>query len=418
MSTDEMNTDAPSSTPRTGTTGGPVGADRVENREPAWLLVTRREIVSRITDKSFLIGTVLMIAMIVGFIGFTAWQDERTDEVTLGATPDAVAMATAIADNASEVDDRVEVTLVELDDEQDARTAVREQDVDAWLHPVDGGWELTTESSEEDSLTDVARVVVRQQVLADNAAELGTSVDDLEAGSTVSTAFLRGDAEKAGVAEAVGFVFVFLFYFAALVFGMQLASSVIEEKQSRIVEIIAAAIPLRHLLAGKVLGNTALAVIQLLVYLAVGLVGMSFTSFKSYVPALSGPTAWFIGFFLAGFIALACLWAVAGSLASRTEDLQATSTPLTMLMLVMFFGGLSLDGRGQVIASFVPPVSAVVMPKRILAGGVAWWEPLVALGLLAVFAAITVWVGERLYRRALLQTGGRVSLRQAWSAAE
>ena len=418
MSTDEMSTDAKSSTTRTGTTGGPVVADRDENREPAWLLVTRREIVSRITDKSFLIGTVLMIAMIVGFIGFTAWQDERTDEVTLGATPDAVAMATAIADNASEVDDRVEVTLVELDDEQDARTAVREQDVDAWLHPVDGGWELTTESSEEDSLTDVARVVVRQQVLADNAAELGTSVDDLEAGSTVSTAFLRGDAEKAGVAEAVGFVFVFLFYFAALVFGMQLASSVIEEKQSRIVEIIAAAIPLRHLLAGKVLGNTALAVIQLLVYLGVGLVGLSFTSFKSYVPALSGPTAWFIGFFLAGFIALACLWAVAGSLASRTEDLQATSTPLTMLMLVMFFGGLSLDGRGQVIASFVPPVSAVVMPKRILAGGVAWWEPLVALGLLAVFAAIPVGVGERLYRRALLQTGGRVSLRQAWSAAE
>ena len=206
-------------------------------------------------------------------------------------------------------------------------------------------------------------------MLADNAAGVGTTVEALEAGSTVSTAFLRGDAEKAGVAEAVGFVFVFLFYFAALIFGMQLASSVIEEKQSRIVEIIAAAIPLRHLLAGKVLGNTALAVIQLLVYLAVGLVGLSFTSYKSYVPALSGPTAWFIGFFLAGFVALACLWAVAGSLASRTEDLQATSTPLTMLMLVMFFGGLSLDGRGQVIASFIPPVSAVVMPKRILAGG-------------------------------------------------
>jgi ABC-2 type transport system permease protein len=392
--------------------------DSTENREPAWLLVTRREIVSRITDKSFLIGTVLMVAMLVGFIGFSAWQDERTDEVTLGATPDAVAMATAIADNAAEFDDKVDVTLVELDDEAAAKTALTEEEVDAWLHPVDGGWELTTESSEQDSLTDVTRVVVRQQVLAENAAGVGSTVEALEAGSSVSTAFLRGDAEKAGVAEAVGFVFVFLFYFAALIFGMQLASSVIEEKQSRIVEIIAAAIPLRHLLAGKVLGNTALAVIQLMVYLAVGLVGLSFTSYKSYVPALSGPTAWFIGFFLAGFIALACLWAVAGSLASRTEDLQATSTPLTMLMLVMFFGGLSLDGRGQVIASFIPPVSAVVMPKRILAGGVGWWEPLVALGLLAVFAAVTVWVGERLYRRALLQTGGRVSLRQAWSAAE
>ena len=392
--------------------------DRGGTGEPAWLLVTRREVVSRITDKSFLLGTAFMVVLIAGFIGFSAWQEERTDAVTLGATPDSVAMAGVIEDMAPEVDENVEVTVVELADRDAAETALREEEVDAWLHPVDGGWQLTSESSEQGALTDVTSAVVRQQVLADNAASVGSTVEQLEAGSTVTTEFLRGDAEKASVAEAVGFVFVFLFYFAALVFGMQLASSVIEEKQSRIVEIIAAAIPVRHLLAGKVLGNTALAVIQLMVYLAVGLVGLSFTSYKSYVPALSGPTAWFIAFFLAGFVALACLWAVAGSLASRTEDLQTTSTPLTMLMLVMFFGGLSLDGRGQVIASFVPPVSAVVMPKRILAGGVEWWEPLVALGLLAVFAAVTVWIGERLYRRALLQTGGRVSLRQAWSTAE
>ncbi|RYB93107.1 ABC transporter permease [Nocardioides oleivorans] len=386
--------------------------------EPGWLLVTRREVVSRITDKSFLIGTVLMVVMLVGFIGFTAWQDGRTSDYDLAATPDAVAMATLVADNASAVDDKVNVTLVEVDDEDAAKAALGDEDVDAWLHPTDDGWQLTSDSSEQGSLTTVVESVVRQQVLADNASAVGSSVEALEEGSTVSTDFLRGDAEKANVAEAVGFVFVFLFYFAALIFGMQLASSVIEEKQSRIVEIIAAAIPLRHLLAGKVLGNTALAVVQLLVYVAVGLIGLTFTPYKSYVPALSGPTVWFIGFFLAGFIALACLWAVAGSLASRTEDLQATSTPLTMLMLAMFFGGLSLDGRGQVIASFIPPVSAVVMPKRILAGGVDWWEPLVALGLLAVFAAVTVMVGERLYRRALLQTGGRVSLRQAWSSAE
>ncbi|GAA5115225.1 ABC transporter permease [Alloalcanivorax gelatiniphagus] len=399
-----MSTDSTDSTDRTN--------------EPAWMLVTRREVVSRITDKSFLLGTAFMVVLIAGFIGFSAWQEERTDKVTLAATPDAVAMATAIRDGAPEVDDNVQVTVLEVDDQDAAESALTEDEADAWLHPTDEGWQLTSESSEQDSLSAVTRAVVRQAVLAENAAGAGTSVEALEAGSTVSTDFLRGDAERAGVAEAVGFVFVFLFYFAALVFGMQLASSVIEEKQSRIVEIIAAAIPLRHLLAGKVLGNTALAMIQLLVYLAVGLVGLSFTPYKSYVPALSGPTAWFLAFFFAGFVALACLWAVAGSLASRTEDLQATSTPLTMLMLVMFFGGVSLDGRGQVIASFIPPVSAVVMPKRILAGGVEWWEPLLALGLLAAFAAVTVWVGERLYRRALLQTGGRVSLRQAWAAAE
>ena len=388
------------------------------HREAAWLLVTRREIVSRITNKSFLIGTVLMVVLLAGFIGFTAWQEDRTEDVTLAATPDAIAMAEAVVDSAPSIDDKLKVTLVEVDDEAAATVALTGDEVEAWLHPVAGGWELTSKSSEQGSLMNVVQGVVRQEVLAENAAGAGTTVEQLEAGSTVTTVFLRGDAEKAAVADAVGFVFVFLFYMAALIFGMQLASSVIEEKQSRIVEIIAAAIPLRHLLAGKVLGNTALAMIQMLIYVGVGLVGLSFSPYKSYVPALSGPAAWFLAFFLAGFIALACLWAVAGALASRAEDLQATSTPLTLLILVIFFGGLSVDGRGEVIASFIPPVSAVVMPKRILSGGVAWWEPLVALGLLAVFAAITVWIGERLYRRALMQTGGRVTLRQAWSAAE
>jgi ABC-2 type transport system permease protein len=50
--------------------------------------------------------------------------------------------------------------------------------------------------------------------------------------------------------------------------------------------------------------------------------------------------------------------------------------------------------------------------------GVAWWEPLLALGLLAAFALVTVVVAERVYRRALLQTQGQISLRQAWAASE
>ena len=160
------------------------GGDRMStNREPAWLLVTRREVVSRITDKTFLLGTALMVAMLVGFIGFTAWQDEKTDSVTLAATPDSVAMATAVADAAPQVDDKVDVTVVEVDDEAAATAALTEDEADAWLHPTDEGWELTSESSEQDSLTAVVEAVVRQQVLADNAAAAGTTVEELEAGS-------------------------------------------------------------------------------------------------------------------------------------------------------------------------------------------------------------------------------------------
>ena len=97
--------------------------------------MTRREVVSRITDKSFLLGTAFMVVLIAGFIGFSAWQEERTETVTLAATPDAAAMATAVADAAPGVDENVEVTVLEVDDRDAAESALREDEADAWLHP-------------------------------------------------------------------------------------------------------------------------------------------------------------------------------------------------------------------------------------------------------------------------------------------
>ena len=80
-------------------------------------------------------------------------------------------------------------------------------------------------------------------------------------------------ADDEGVQVIAGFVFVFLFYMAAILFGYAIANSVVEEKQSRIVEILAAAIPLRQLLVGKVVGATALALGQMVIFVAIGLIG-------------------------------------------------------------------------------------------------------------------------------------------------
>ena len=117
-------------------------------------------------------------------------------------------------------------------------------------------------------------------------------------------------------------------------------------------------------------------------YAAIGLVGLSFTSFGSFLPSVTGALGWFLVFFLFGFLLLACLWAVAGALASRTEDLQSTSTPITLLLLAIFFGSAFLSGTPQTVLSYVPPASAVLMPQRILEGSAQWWEPVVSLGIL------------------------------------
>ena len=303
-------------------------------------------------------------------------------------------------------------------DDAAAKALVTGGDADAWLHRGDGGWVLTTDSEEKGALTAVAREVVRQAALEEQATELGTTVERLQAGSTVTTSLLTGDAERAGLAEGIAFAFAFLFYIATLTFGITLANSVVEEKQSRIVEIIATSIPVRQLLVGKIVGNSVLAISQMVLYSAVGLVGLSLTPYSSLVPAISGPVVWFLVFFVAGFVALAALWAVAGSLASRTEEVQSTSTPMTMLVLAVFFGSLFLDGTAKVVASYVPPFSAVLMPTRVLEGTAQWWEAIVALLLLLAAAGVVVRVAERLYRRSLLQTGGKLSMRQAWSTPE
>jgi ABC-2 type transport system permease protein len=384
----------------------------------AWLTVLRREIVVRVTDKGFLVGTLITLLIIVGFSVFQAWDASRTSSYTVAVVGADRGMADRIAERAGDVDDGVSVTVDAVPDAEAATARVRDGRSDAWLHRGGGGWVLTTDSAPQNTLESVIREVVRERVIEEQAAKLGTTAERLQAGAQVTPEFLRGDAERSGLASGVAFAFAFLFYIATLTFGFQLASSVVEEKSSRIVEIIATSIPVRHLLAGKVLGNSVLAVVQLALYAAVGILGLAFTPYSAYLTGISGPIGWFLLFFLAGFVALAALWAVAGSLASRTEEVQYTATPMTMLTVGVFFGALFVGGTWSTVLSFVPPFSAVLMPTRLLEGTAAWWEPIVALLLLLGFAVAVIMAAERLYRRSLLQTGGRLSMRQAWSTPE
>lgn len=384
----------------------------------AWTLVARREIGVKLTDRAFLIGTVVTLVLIAGFMGYTAWDASRSTTFTVAVTPDARAVGDRLAADAPSIDDAVAVEVDQAADASAARALVTSGDADAWLSRDGDGWVLSTDREEKDPLTRVTRDVVRRVALQEQADQLGTTVDRLEAGSAVTTRLLMGDAERSGLAQGVAFAFAFLFYFAALTFGITLANSVVEEKQSRIVEIIATSIPVRQLLVGKIVGNSVLAIAQMVLYAGVGLIGLSVTPYSALVAGISGPVVWFLVFFVAGFVALAALWAVAGSLASRTEEVQSTSTPLTLLTMAVFFGALFVSGPAKVVLSYVPPFSAVLMPTRLLEGTARWWEALLALALLLAAAAGVVRVAERLYRRSLLQTTGKLSMRQAWSAPE
>ena len=108
------------------------------------------------------------------------------------------------------------------------------------------------------------------------------------------------------------------------------------------------------------------------------------------------------------------MFAVAGALASRSEDVQSTAQPVIMLVVLVLVVGMSLSGTAQVVASYVPVVSTVTMPARIMDGSAAWWEPILAIGIAIAAAYVITRLATRLYERSIMRTGGRLSYREAF----
>ncbi|HET9630778.1 MAG TPA: ABC transporter permease, partial [Terrabacter sp.] len=385
----------------------------------AWAIVAAREIVVRLTNRAFLVSTLITLIFIAGYGAFSVWQSGRTTTWTVAVSgAEGSRLVDRAATAAHEADDTVSVRATPASDEAAARALVTDGAADVWLHQGASGWTLTSADDVDPALRTALEGALRSVVLERNAAAAGTTVSALEKGTTLTTTRFDGQTGDSGFVKGATFAFAVLFFMAAMMFGQQIAASVVEEKQSRIVELIATAIPLRQLLGGKVVGNSLIALAQVIVFSGVGLVAVSFTDSSSLLPALSGAVVWFVLFFAVGFFALACLYAVAGALASRTEDLQSTTAPMTIVMMIVYVASLGLSGTALKVASFIPIASVVSMPGRILSGDAAWWEPALALVVMGVFSAVTVVVGERIYRRSLMQTRGRVSWKQALTAGD
>ncbi|MGO4600177.1 ABC transporter permease [Terrabacter sp. 2RAF25] len=388
--------------------------------ERPWLIVALREIVVRLTNRAFLVSTLVTLVFIAGYGAFSVWQAGRTTTWTVAvADSEATRLVGQAAASARAEDDKVVIQARTVSGEAPARAMVEAGDADAWLHQnASGGWTLTSSDEADPALTGPLETAVRTDALTTNAAAAGTTVAALERGATLSTDQFGGKQGNGGFVKGATFAFALLFFMAAMMFGQQIAASVVEEKQSRLVEILVTAIPLRALLAGKIVGNSVIALGQVLLFAGVGLVAVSFTDMAKLLPTLSTAVVWFVLFFAVGFFALACLFAVAGALASRTEDLQSTTAPMTTILMLVYVLSFGLGGTALKIASFIPVASVVSMPGRILAGDAAWWEPPLALFLMAGFSVATIVLSERIYRRSLLQTRGRVSWKQALTAQD
>ncbi|MCT2988678.1 ABC transporter permease [Propionibacterium freudenreichii] len=379
-----------------------------------WTLVAGHEMWVKLANKSFIISTLTMVVLMAAGIAFGAWQANKTDTMSVVVTTQqAQQVGERAGALAGAANDHSELSVRHADSDDQARSEVTAGNADAWLHSDGTSWHLTFKDDTKSSLENYVTAAVSTSVVNDLAGRAGEPLDQAHAAMTVSTDVLESSENPGG--ELVGIVFAMVFMFSSLMFGMQIAQSVTAEKQSRIVEILAAVVPARQLMLGKVAGNTAVALLQMVLYAAIALIGVAVTPLSTMLPSLSGGIGWFLAFFLVGFLTLSCLWAAAGAMAPTTEDLQSTAQPLTWLLMVVYFAGFLAKGNLAVVLSYVPVISSVVMPTRLAMGTAHWWEGLIALLITLAFTVVAIWFGSRIYRRALLQTHGRVSIREAMS---
>ncbi len=377
-------------------------------------LIAQREVVTRLQQRGYRIGLAvsLLIVVIACVLPSFFGDDNSTPHYDIGlaaAAPGLTGALTAVGKAQG-----VEVA-VHRASAGTARAKVADGKWDAAVVP--GGRLLAS------SKTAGAVKVVQ------GAYQLSTTVDRLhDAGLTGAQVQRALDVRPLAVhatksdddtqKQTIAIITIVLLFSQLVTFCTWVATGVVEEKASRVVELILSSVRPVQLLAGKLLGIGALAAGQVLALGVVGLVAGSAAGTLT-VPA-SGIVTVAVAFvaFLLGFAFFAALAAGLGSTVSRQEEVSGVLTPVTVTIMVCYLASFSAaNSPGSTLSrvvSIVPPFSSIAMPARIARGGVAVLDVVLAVVLLVLAAAAVVAVAARVYRASVLHSGTRVPLKRAW----
>jgi ABC-2 type transport system permease protein len=378
-------------------------------------LVAGREISTRIRDKGFLVGSAVLIVLILGMLVFQVAINSGSDTTRIAVVGGSAAVTDALQTQGDAMG--TDVDVVAYDDEGAARTAVEDGDVDAALLSPSGAQpELLVQKGGGQSEI-LVQGAVQGMSVSTQLADAGVT---LESPPQVDVVALDPNADADLEAAVVALVGVVVLYSLLILFGQFVAQGVVEEKSSRVVELLLATMRPWQLLAGKILGLGLLGLAQMLVIAVIGVAGALAFDVVSLPGRLIGTVLTVIAWFVLGYAFYASVFAAAASLVSRQEDLASVITPASLLLVVGFVISIQAaqdpTGTLSTVTSFIPGLSPLVMPVRQAAGGAEWWEVVVSVVLMLMSIAAIVRVGGRIYSGALLRTGGKVKLREALQA--
>jgi ABC-2 type transport system permease protein len=385
--------------------------------------VAVRDFSVRLRDKGFVISTVITLAVLTVFILLRAFGGEGQPSFAIGVPAEgAEASVTEAELTAAAERRRIDLEVARFDDVEAARAALAAGEIDAYLE--DGGAAIVGETDVPSPLVGLVQdAVVRARITA-ALSEAGESPERIEAllaqpGPAVRTVEPQDPDrdENAGIA----FIAVLIAYGQLFGYGVWVATGVIEEKASRVVEILLSAIRPRQLLAGKIAGIGLLGIVQLAAIAAFAIVLAVATGALELPATAIGIAGVVLAWFVMGFAFYAGLFAVSGSLVSRMEELQNAMVPINLVIFISFFISIGAlenpDTTLSVVASILPVSSALAMPVRIALGSATPVQIVASIALLLGGTAVLIPVSARLYAGAVLKTGTRVKLRDAWRSA-
>ncbi len=410
--------------------------------------VARREYLQRVRSRAFIIFTLALavvgLALALSPVGIRLIAGEGgSTQVGLIAT-DAVVQVTdverALAPFATE-DNTYQVVAVQ--DAESGRTAMHEGELDGLLTVSRGAdddlsFDYVTDASAASQSVNAVRQAATQLVISDRLDRAG--VDPGEAAGIFAPAPfalepLDPNAPRDAFESANGllaYVLVILTFMAIVTYGTWVATSVAEEKSSRVMELLITAATPRQLLAGKVVGTGAAGLTQYFAILVAALVGLVLQGVIARQLFGDGGENLLEGvdltvllpftlFFIPGFLLYCVLYAGFGSMASRQEDVTQVTGPMLFIGMGGYFASfiaMATPGLAWVkVLSLIPFFSPYLLTARyVLAGNIAPWEWLVAAVLMVLFLAGALWMAARIYSAGVLLYGQRSNLRSVWRA--
>ena len=394
-------------------------------------LIAKREYLERIRTKSFLIATIvipLIMAMLVfgsHFLASHAKSESHIAVVTTDSTfaADLKRSLESSKNSQMKVDifapsDAVRRQLDEQIKQKDGTLAgylwvtpsPNPGDRPVYAYKARSAGDIATESTLQDA---IQTVTTRERLMAHGLAP--ADIDAL-------TTSIKLDTSASGSTEAAFFtayLLFFLMYMVIMLYGMNTARSIIEEKTSRVFEVLLATIKPDELLAGKIIGVGSVGLTQIGVWMLVTFIiansGISsMLGGAGHAPVSIQQIVFFVLYFVFGFLIYSSIAAALGAMTNSEQELQQLNM-LLVITLVFCFAMLAVvipapDSTTARVVSLIPFCSPLLMNFRISLTQVAPWEIWLSFGLMSLTIASILWFSSRIYRIGILMYGKKPSL--------